>query len=519
MEDAYLEAKHAPARTAHLGKRQGLRCSIVLPASTTPEGIREFVGRLNSRCLSAAYEVVIDVHAARGKFLLLMRQVVPFDVHVLEESIRELERSGNQLSVSDTGNFTLVERSFYLASRELERSGAIATNSHELARTDGGDVVHRVRNLNGDPVEIRTGADTFIDPETIVDSPQSVRIGAHCTIRKGVVLRPEGGEIVMGDNCTIDPYCVLDGGGGIHLGDWTVIAPHCSLHAHHHEATRFDIPLVRQVGGGHGIFLMGDDWVGHGTVIEDDVTIGKGTIIWPNSTVTESLPMACLARGAPAQITGRRHCGDWDTRKEERAVAEGMPEKVYRHVMKRAALIEQWIGPKDRVLDVGCGEGLVTALLARRAAAIVGIDYSKEAVLDARRRYPAIEFICGNSTHLPFPNESFTKVTMSDVAEHLMPAQFVRSLREIHRVLRADGVLVLATPLTARGTHGANYAHIYEYGDVEMTRILGGLLSDIRLIDKEFGLFVACKKSASPQKSTACSQKGASVPHGGKSTS
>ena len=201
-------------------------------------------------------------------------------------------------------------------------------------------------------------------------------------------------------------------------------------------------------------------------------------------------------------------------RAEERAVTEGMPEKVYRHVLKRAALIEQWIAPEDRVLDVGCGEGLITSTLARRTAAIVGIDYSMEAVQDAKRRHPAIEFTCGNSTSLPFPNESFTKVTLSDVAEHLMPVQFIKSLLEIHRVLTPDGVLVLATPLTGRGTHGVNYAHIYEYAEAELKEILHGFFSEVRLVDREFGLFVGCKKSAAPQNGLMHLQKGTSFPHG-----
>ena len=67
-----------------------------------------------------------------------------------------------------------------------------------------------------------------------------------------------------------------------------------------------------------------------------------------------------------------------------------------------------------------------------------------------------------------FNRESFTKVVLSDVAEHLLPQQFMKTLEEIRRILVRDGILILTTPLTSKGIHCSTYAHIYEYSRYEI---------------------------------------------------
>ena len=57
-----------------------------------------------------------------------------------------------------------------------------------------------------------------------------------------------------------------------------------------------------------------------------------------------------------------------------------------------------------RVLDLACGEGYGSALLARRAATVVGVDVSQAAIDHARRTYPNlgnVEFKAGSCTAIP----------------------------------------------------------------------------------------------------------------------
>ncbi len=520
MQDTCLQNKSGVLRAAPSPNSASVRCSLILPSAAEPSELAAYLDRLTRKSVGCDYEVIIHgQHAAsHGRYLLFVRELVDFDIAVLEESIRELEVSGNGLSVSGTGKFVLVERSLYQRVGRLDALLGSAGFPHTAVPT-ACESAHREQSPECGHRLSACGPDTVIDPDVVIDAPQRVRIGANCVIRKGVVLRPEEGEIVIGDNCVIDHYSVLHGRGGIYIGDWTVIAAHVSFYAEGRRHDSFDIPMAEQVDGDSAIYLMGDNWIGAGAVIRGDVTIGKGTMILPNSTVTESLPMACTAQGSPARLTGKRHQGDWDSRKEERAVSEGMPENVQRHVLKRAALIAQLIEPQDQILDVGCGEGIIAAILREKAARVRGCDYSKDAVQTAMERHPGIEFTCCNSTNLPFADESFDKVVLSDVAEHLMPVQLAKTLGEIHRTLRPRGVLVLATPLTGKGRRATNYAHLYEYSEGQIRTVLGKLFDDVQLVDQDFGLLVARKVHISSGSLATDSQKGACRSHGGKSTS
>lgn len=349
------------------------------------------------------------------------------------------------------------------------------------------------RDLQGRVQWIDYGEKTFIDPEVIIDQPRAVKIGSYCQIRKGVVIRPEGGEIIIGDHCVINHYTILHGKGGIYIGDWTIIGPHCGLYAQNHRYDRFDVPITQQENVGKGIYLMGDNWIGSHSVICDDVTLGKGTIIGANSTVTKSIPLASIAMGSPAKVVKKRYTGTWDFGHVERASIFGMPSEIMDHVEKRGRLIREILVPNDDVLDVGCGEGIITAILAEKCRTIIGCDYSAEAIRIAKQRYPNIDFVYSNCTALRFENERFTKVVLSDVAEHLLPQQFKRTLQEIKRVLIKGGTLILTSPLSGHGKNASTYAHIYEYSEIEMESILSSIFDEVRLIDNDYGLFISRK--------------------------
>ncbi|EER01004.1 conserved hypothetical protein [Perkinsus marinus ATCC 50983] len=102
---------------------------------------------------------------------------------------------------------------------------------------------------------------------------------------------------------------------------------------------------------------------------------------------------------------------------------------------------------KGRYLDVGCGGGLLTEEMASTYGYnITGIDISEASLQQARqhgRDIPNLHYQVGSVYDIPFPDNSFDGVIISDVLEHLLDLQ--GALTEIYRVLKPGGVLVFDT--------------------------------------------------------------------------
>lgn len=103
------------------------------------------------------------------------------------------------------------------------------------------------------------------------------------------------------------------------------------------------------------------------------------------------------------------------------------------------------IGQTKKVLDAGCGIGFFTNAIKKAGYEAVGIDISKNAIEEARKRYPDIHFICNDLTiHWPFEDSAFDVIFSTEVIEHVLGIYDMFS--EMNRVLKKGGVLVLTTP-------------------------------------------------------------------------
>ncbi len=101
--------------------------------------------------------------------------------------------------------------------------------------------------------------------------------------------------------------------------------------------------------------------------------------------------------------------------------------------------------PDDRILDIGCGTGNLTLLVAKRypTATVVGVDPDPEALDRARRKAVRGRLLAafdrGFAEELPYPDESFDAVLCSLALHHVAGEYRIQSLREISRVLRPGG--------------------------------------------------------------------------------
>ncbi|GAB17417.1 putative methyltransferase [Gordonia effusa NBRC 100432] len=98
------------------------------------------------------------------------------------------------------------------------------------------------------------------------------------------------------------------------------------------------------------------------------------------------------------------------------------------------------IGP---IADVGCGSGVVTAMLHDTGAEVVGIDLSPELVERARTRRPDIDFRTGSMLALDIPDESLGGVLAWYSTIHVDDADLPTAFAEFYRVLRPNGVALL----------------------------------------------------------------------------
>jgi SAM-dependent methyltransferase/glycosyltransferase involved in cell wall biosynthesis len=129
------------------------------------------------------------------------------------------------------------------------------------------------------------------------------------------------------------------------------------------------------------------------------------------------------------------------------------------------------------VLDVACGEGYGSAMLAAHAARVIGVDVSEQAAAHARDRYidlPNVEFRVGDATRLDLPAAHVDVVVSFETIEHL--EEHDQMLAEIVRVLKPRGLLILSSPdkrtySDEPGYH--NEFHVKELYRDELTALLG----------------------------------------------
>ena len=114
---------------------------------------------------------------------------------------------------------------------------------------------------------------------------------------------------------------------------------------------------------------------------------------------------------------------------------------------------------KDTILDVGCGGGRTINKLAAVATAgkIYGIDYSEQSVAAARKTNARlinagkIDIRHGSVSQLPFANDTFDLVTA--IETHLFWPDLPNDFREIFRVLKSGGALLIVAEIYKGGKH------------------------------------------------------------------
>jgi ubiquinone/menaquinone biosynthesis C-methylase UbiE len=96
------------------------------------------------------------------------------------------------------------------------------------------------------------------------------------------------------------------------------------------------------------------------------------------------------------------------------------------------------------VCDMGCGPGHIARYLHGQGASVSGIDLSPEMVERARRLNPDVSFSAGDMLALNVPDDTFAGIAAFYSIIHIQRADVVRALRELRRVLKPRGLLLMS---------------------------------------------------------------------------
>jgi 2-polyprenyl-3-methyl-5-hydroxy-6-metoxy-1,4-benzoquinol methylase len=162
-----------------------------------------------------------------------------------------------------------------------------------------------------------------------------------------------------------------------------------------------------------------------------------------------------MAQAPPVELG--QHVAYWLRRTPRRAL----------HSTSYYKFAAKMLGRGRRVLDIGCGEGLGTWLLAAECGGAVGVDFDQDAVAVAKKNWPdpRIRFDCADALSLA-GKERFDGVVHFDVIEHIAPEHADDFLVKTADLLGPEGIYVVGTPnITSRQYASAvtNAGHINLY--------------------------------------------------------
>ena len=115
------------------------------------------------------------------------------------------------------------------------------------------------------------------------------------------------------------------------------------------------------------------------------------------------------------------------------------------------------VGDLGPICDLGCGPGQIARYLHRQGVNTLGVDLSPQMIAEAQRLNPEIPFHQGNMLALPDADNSWGGIAAFYCIIHIPREQIVDALREMKRVLKPGGVLLVTFHI------GAEIKHIEEW--------------------------------------------------------
>jgi acetyltransferase-like isoleucine patch superfamily enzyme len=110
-----------------------------------------------------------------------------------------------------------------------------------------------------------------------------------------------GGDVLIGDDCSLNPFAIVYGAGGVRIGNGVRIAAHTVIIPANHRSGSDDVPLHMAGIVAQGITIADHVWLGSGCRILDGVRIGTNAVVGAGSVVTRSVADNVTVVGVPAR--------------------------------------------------------------------------------------------------------------------------------------------------------------------------------------------------------------------------
>ena len=146
-----------------------------------------------------------------------------------------------------------------------------------------------------------------------------------------------------------------------------------------------------------------------------------------------------------------------------------------------------FLSKNDIILDIACGLGYGSNIISKKCNNIRGADIDITSLSKAKNEFPHLDFLLEDCTNSSFKNNFFDKILSFETIEHVDPLKY---FKELKRILKVNGFLILSTPQNAIGDVPINPHHNIEYDLNTLIQLAKNYFEIVKIIGIKQGTII-----------------------------